>query len=57
MEPWNDWFHEGFKSKALTMPRVNITGKRNGQLLTLMLPPREQRNCVRRGLQNRYGRK
>ena len=38
MEPWNDWFHEGFKTKALTMPRVNITETKDSFNLDVAAP-------------------
>jgi HSP20 family protein len=38
IEPWNEWFQDGFAGKALTLPRVNITEDKNSYNLTLAAP-------------------
>ncbi len=38
MEPWNDWFQEGLKNKALTMPRVNVTETKDSFNLDVAAP-------------------
>ncbi len=37
-EPWNEWFQDGFKNKAMTMPRVNITDEKDNYALSVAAP-------------------
>lgn len=37
-EPWNEWFHDGFSGKAMTLPRVNISEDKTGYNLSVAAP-------------------
>ena len=38
IEPWNEWFQDGFVGKSLTLPRVNITEEKDSYNLSLAAP-------------------
>ena len=37
-EPWTDWFPDGFTSKAMSLPKVNITDSKDSFNLALAAP-------------------